>query len=186
MWPVAIFGRSRCPFCGAWRCSLLWPPASQQPSRPLPGASGLLPQSQGTWESGVVGTAVVGLGCPTPQRPQLWPSSLPAQTDTHPPPPEPSSRGFLAPDTYPHSFPARPGIGFPRDMGLCEEWVEMRIESRFCRKEEGRVGAGETREFATQTPPPHPEMQGRAPEPPPSHCLRLSPGPHQVRWGARS
>lgn len=81
VWLVAIFGRSRCPFCGAWRCSLLWPPASQQPSWPLPGALGLLPRSQGTQESGVVGTAVVGLGCPPPQCPQLWPSSLPAQTD---------------------------------------------------------------------------------------------------------
>ena len=147
----------------------LWPPASQQPSWPLPGASGLLPQSQGMRESRVVGTAVVGLGCPLPQRPQLWPSSLPAQTD---PPQSHLHEGSWPQTLNPHPFPARPGIGFPRDMGLCEEWVETRIKSRFCRKEEGRVGGGKTREPATQTPAPHPEVQGRAPAPPPSHCLR--------------
>lgn len=89
----------------------------------------------------------------------------------------------MIPDTYPHPFPASPGIGFPGDTGLCEEWMETRIKSGFCRKEEGRTNVRETRRVCSPgTPPTHIQKY----VPPPSHHLRLSPGPSQRRWGARS
>ena len=54
----------------------LWPPASPQPSGPLPGAAGLLPHH---WVRG--GGSCSGGRCPTPQHAWLWASSLTVQTD---------------------------------------------------------------------------------------------------------
>lgn len=89
-------------------------------------------QPQGMWESGVLGAAVVEVGSPSLS---VLSCGLPlclCRLTTS----EPSPQGVQTLNAHP--FTARPGIGFPGDMG-CEEWAGTRIKLGFSRKREGAL-----------------------------------------------